>query len=80
MPRYHTKQNEHYYSINAKYEVYLLALKSYSHHPPATSSAPSHLPTSTTSPLSHALQLPLLPPQIPLSLPQPFPPIIYHCQ
>ena len=40
----------------------------------------SHLHDFTTSPLSHALQLPLLhPPQLPLSLPQPFsPPFIYH--
>lgn len=48
--------------------------------PPPTSSAPSHLPTSSASPLSHALQLPIFPtnyqfhshnPSLPRHLPLP---------
>lgn len=43
-------------------------------------SAPSHLPTSTTFPLSHALQLPLFPPTTTFTPTTLLPPFIYHCQ
>ena len=46
--------------------------------PPPT--APSHLPTSTISPLSHTLQLPNLPLNYHFYSHNPSPHLIYHCQ
>ena len=81
MPRYHTKQNENYYTINRNLSkiLSLFACSKVPFPPPPT--APCHLPTSTISPLSHTLQLPLLLLNFPFYSHNPSPlPLIYHCQ
>lgn len=82
-PRYHTKQNENYYTISRNlskiFNLFTCSEVPFP-PPPPTSSAPSHLPTSSASPLSHALQLPIFPtnyqfhshnPSLPRHLPLP---------
>ena len=84
MPRYHTKQNENYYTLNRNLSK-ILNLFTCSEvpflHPPMHFVCPFSSPQLQCFSLLHALQLPPLPTNYHFHFHNPSsPPLIYHCQ